>query len=174
CSWEIANHRFRTSKKGMRSSAAKARFDHPPAARGWIATSDRLNRGRHRMKQLGAFVAISLLTLAMVAPPIFAQSQSLIAATGVPGGPYARFFSDISKTCPRPTLRGVASQGSVENLERVMNNKANLAFVQADVLFAKKLIEHDPGVEVVRAYLVLYLEEIHILIESSNTTITKF
>jgi TRAP-type uncharacterized transport system substrate-binding protein len=126
------------------------------------------------MKQFGAFVAITLLTLAMVAPSIFAQSQSLIVATGVRDGTYARFFSDISKTCPRPPLRGVASQGSLENLERVMNNKANLAFVQADVLFAKKLIEHDPGVEVIRAYLVLYLEEIHILIESSNTTITKF
>ena len=126
------------------------------------------------MKRVGTFLAITLLALAMLAPPMSAQSQPIIVATGVADGTYARFFSDIARTCPQPPLQGVASEGSVENLERVMNNKANLAFVQADVLFAKRLVEHDPAVESVRAFLVLYLEEIHILIQSSDTTITKF
>jgi TRAP-type uncharacterized transport system substrate-binding protein len=55
-----------------------------------------------------------------------------------------------------------------------MNNAASLAFVQADVLFAKKIVEHDPQVDSVRTFLVLYLEEIHILTQASNDSITKF
>jgi len=126
------------------------------------------------VRLFGRLIGIALLAIALIVPPTLAQPNQIIVATGVPNGTYAQFFTEISRVCPQPPLKGVASHGSVENLERVMNNSASLAFVQADVLFAKKLVEHDPLVESVRTFLVLYLEEIHILIKASNDSITKF
>ena len=126
------------------------------------------------MRLFGGFVAIALLAMALGVSPTSAQPQQIIVSTGVADGTYAQFFTQFSRVCPQPPLKGVASHGSVENLERVMNNAASLAFVQADVLFAKKLVEHDPQVDSVRTFLVLYLEEIHILTQASNDSIAKF
>ena len=126
------------------------------------------------MRLYGGFIAIALLAMALGVSPTSAQPQQIIVSTGVADGTYAQFFTQFSRVCPQPPLKGVASHGSVENLERVMNNAASLAFVQADVLFAKKLVEHDPQVDSVRTFLVLYLEEIHILTQASNDSIAKF
>ena len=122
------------------------------------------------MKGWGSVCAVIAVALALLVWPAAGQQQPLVVATGDPSGTYARFFDEIQKACPQPPLRGVASKGSIENLERVMNNQASVGFVQVDVLFAKRLIEHDPNVEHIRTLLVLYLEEVHILIPASSAT----
>ena len=126
------------------------------------------------MKLYGRALAIALVTLAMLATPMSGQSQSLIVSIGVEDGTYARFFNEFARVCTQPALQGRASTGSVENLERLLNTEANLAFVQADVLVTKLLIDHDLRVQSVRTFLVLYVEEIHILTKSPNASIGSF
>jgi len=118
----------------------------------------------------GLICAVVLMAVTLLGSPLAGQQKPLIVSTGDPSGTYVRFFNEVSKTCPAPPTRGMTSQGSVQNLERVINNEANLGFVQIDVLFAKRLIEHDPSVEHIRTLLVLYLEEVHILIPSSSAS----
>jgi len=122
------------------------------------------------MKMRGVICAVLLVALALLASPLAGQQKPLIVSTGDANGTYVRFFNEIAKTCPDSPLRGITSKGSLENVERVINNDANIGFAQIDVLFAKRLIEHDPGVEHIRTLLVLYLEEIHILIPASSAS----
>lgn len=120
------------------------------------------------MKMCSLIFAVFLMSFALLVSPLAGQQKPLIVSTGDPNGTYVRFFNEMAKTCPDSPMRGITSQGAVQNLERVMNNDANVGFVQVDVLFAKRLIEHDPNVEHIRTLLVLYLEEIHILIPASS------
>jgi TRAP transporter TAXI family solute receptor len=125
------------------------------------------------MTSRGLLCGALAVALALLTSPVAGQPAPLIVATGDPGGTYVRFFDEIQKACPDPPLRGVPSKGSVENLERVMNNEANVGFVQIDVLFAKRLVDHDPAVENIRTLLVLYLEEIHIIIPATSASTIK-
>jgi TRAP-type uncharacterized transport system substrate-binding protein len=122
------------------------------------------------LRTVGTIVAIVVLAAAGLVDPLSGQPKPLIVSTGDPSGTYVRFFNEMTKVCPQPALQGITSKGSLENLERLENNQANLAFAQIDVLYAKKLIEHDPAVEQVRTFLILYLEEVHILIPSSSAS----
>jgi TRAP transporter TAXI family solute receptor len=122
------------------------------------------------LRTLGTIIAIVLLAAAGLVAPLSGQPKPLIVSTGDPSGTYVRFFSEMIRACPQPALQGMTSKGSLENVERLENNQVNLAFAQIDVLYAKKLIEHDPLVEQVRTFLILYLEEVHILIPSSSAT----
>lgn len=122
------------------------------------------------LRTVGTIVAIVVLAAAELVSPLSGQPRPLVVSTGDPSGTYVRFFNEMARACPQPPLRGITSKGSLENVERLENNQVNLAFAQIDVLYAKRLIEHDPSVEQVRTFLVLYLEEVHILIPSSSTT----
>jgi len=122
----------------------------------------------------GRALAVALLAVAMLAAPMWGQPQSLIVSTGVGDGTYAAFFSQFSRVCTQPPLQGRPSTGSIENLDRLLNNEANLAFVQADVLVTKLLIDHDLRVQSVRTFMLLYYEEIHILAKASNASIANF
>jgi TRAP-type uncharacterized transport system substrate-binding protein len=71
------------------------------------------------VRLFGRLIGIALLAMALIVSPTFAQPNQIIVATGVPNGTYAQFFTEISRVCPQSPLKGVASHGSVENLERV-------------------------------------------------------
>ena len=126
------------------------------------------------LRTVGTILTIAVFAAIGLVSPGSGQPKPLIVSTGDRDGTYVRFFSEIARVCPQPPLQGMPSKGSLENLERVVNNQANLGFVQSDVLFAKRLLEHDPSVEQARTFLVLYLEEIHILIPRYTTSIHVF
>jgi TRAP-type uncharacterized transport system substrate-binding protein len=126
------------------------------------------------LRTVGTILAIAVFAAIGLVSPLSGQPKPLIVSTGDRDGTYVRFFNEIARVCPQPPLRGITSKGSLENVERVVNNQANLGFAQIDVLYAKRLIEHDPYVEQVRTFLVLYLEEVHILIPRYTASIRVF
>ena len=126
------------------------------------------------LRTVGTTLAIAVFAAIGLVSPLSGQPKPLIVSTGDPRGTYVLFFNEIVRVCPQPPLRGMTSSGSLENLERVINNQVSLAFAQSDVLYAKRLIEHDPSVEQVRTFLVLYLEEVHILVRTSSASIRAF
>jgi uncharacterized protein len=131
-------------------------------------------RSGRMLRTVGTIAAITVFAAIGLVAPLSGQPKPLIVSTGDRDGTYVRFFSEIARVCPQPPLRALPSKGSLENLERVVNNQANLAFAQSDVLYSKKLIEHDPSVEHVRTFLVLYLEEVHILVPRYAASIRVF
>lgn len=118
--------------------------------------------------------ATLLLLLAGVADGQMRDPAPLVVTTGSEGGTYYRFFNEISQVCAQPPLIVKISKGSRENLDNLLGNQANLGFIQADVLFGRKIIENDPEVDNIKTLLVLYPEEVHLLVRAGNQYIQRF
>lgn len=110
------------------------------------------------------------VTFAVAQQPTYVP---LTVTTGVETGTYYRFAREIAQACPQPPLTLNASKGSLENLDRLLGNEAHLAFVQADALIARKVIDNDPEVDRVKTFMTLYPEEVH-LIASGNQFVKTF
>lgn len=107
------------------------------------------------MKKLFAFFTLALLSMLAVA-------QQAQVSTGDPQGTYALMFQDMGKYCgSRIALVPTPSTGSVENIDRLIGNQVNAAFVQADVLYRRAQIE-DLGD--VKTLLALHPEVVHFIV----------
>lgn len=105
----------------------------------------------------------------------FAFSQNVLnVATGTTTGTYSAMFKDLGKVCSTTSyLSEVGSEGSLDNLDKLLNNQVSLAFTQLDVLKARKQIDGDVRVDEVKALIPLYSEEIHIFTKV-NSGIVNF
>lgn len=93
-----------------------------------------------------------------------ALAEDFKVATGGPKGTYTQFLKEISKYCSSSdglTLVNVETSGSVENLQLLLDNQVNAAFVQEDVLFFKDKTDNIQNQ--VKTLMALYPEEVHIL-----------
>jgi|GEM_PF-4700146 len=117
---------------------------------------------------LGMFVLVNLVS-----------AGELIITTGVKGGTYSAFYDQIRATCSNPVLtewigpKGLPASGSLENLRNLLGNKANIGFIQEDVLWSKKIIDSDPAIDGIKTLIVLYPEEIHV-IAMTRSSINRF
>lgn len=100
-----------------------------------------------------------------------AFAGELVVTTGGSKGTYKAFYDQISKVCSAPALTEMPSSGSVKNLENLLDNKANIGFVQEDVLFASKIIDNNPDIDTIKVLMTLYPEEVHIL--ALNTSVIR-
>lgn len=102
---------------------------------------------------------ILILVLAMCAAAT-AFAQQLQVSTGDPkGSTYTSMFSTMGKYCgSQIALVPMPSTGSVENLDRLMANTVNAAFVQSDMLFMRAMTE-DLGN--IKTLLALHPETVH-------------
>jgi hypothetical protein len=107
-------------------------------------------------------------SLQPVGPP------DLIIKVSTLQGTYAKFFEQISKVCTKPSLQMSTSAGTVAALTDILNNSANVAFMTADVLYGRKLIEGDNSVDNLRVLMPLYTSELHIIAARSNGDVNKF
>jgi TRAP-type uncharacterized transport system substrate-binding protein len=118
------------------------------------------------------------MVLVLVLLGSFVYAGELIVTTGVKGGTYSAFYDQIRGTCASPVLtewmgpKGPAS-GSIENLKNLLGNKANIGFIQEDVLWSKKIIDNDPAVDGMKTLMVLYPEEVHIIV-MARSSISRF
>lgn len=104
--------------------------------------------------------------LALTPVPAAAQTAApftLPVSTGVPQGTYASMFKDLAEVCG--TAAGLAlvdrpASGSSESIDRLLHNEVAAAFVQTDVLHARRTTE-DLGR--IRALVALHPEPIHLL-----------
>lgn len=120
---------------------------------------------------------ILLLTICGISV-LSAQAQSepnqLIVATSPKGSTNSDMFRDLGKVCKKASfLLQKQTSGSVESTEKLLNNEVSLAFVQLDVLKARRDIYKDERTNKVRILLPLNFDEIHLLVKPKSK-IDKF
>lgn len=110
-------------------------------------------------------IAIIASALALTTGAI-AQTQ-LKVSTGGPTGTYSRMFKEFASVCKDQILQvEMPSKGSVENMDRLLDNTANAALVQTDVLFYRSRNE-DLGN--IKTLFALYPEEVHVITTAVST-----
>src|SRR5689334_2406250 len=105
------------------------------------------------MKKL-LFVLAALLALS-------ASAQTLKVATGSAKGTYAAMFKELTAACGNEVaMVEVPSTGSMDNINQLVGNQVNAAFVQSDVLYLRARTEELGNV---KTLLALHNEAVHIV-----------
>lgn len=142
---------------------------------------------RSRFSLLELFLMFSIvIAFFLYTPPARSQGQQqgfqqqagpvdLIVKTGSnEKNVYNITFSEIQRVCPSPATEGRISHGSIESLNDLLNNKANLVYVQPDVILGRKTIDNDARVDSVRVFMPLYFSELHVIGNRSNQRVNVF
>jgi TRAP-type uncharacterized transport system substrate-binding protein len=109
------------------------------------------------MKLRNLFMVLALLAMSW---SVFAQTQ-LKVGTGGPTGTYHRIFAEFQQACKDQIMQiEVPSKGSVDNMDKLLDNSINAAIVQTDVLFYRARNEDLGGI---KTLFSLYPEEIHVI-----------
>jgi len=109
------------------------------------------------MKFSKSFAALALIAVASGA---VAQTQ-LKVSTGSPSGTYSQMFKEFAGVCKdQITQIEVPSNGSIQNMDRLLGNEVNAAIVQTDVLFYRARNEDLSGV---KTLFSLHPEEVHVI-----------
>lgn len=114
-------------------------------------------------------IAIAILiacALFLAIVPRHAHAQQLQVATGDATGTYSTMFKQLSQRCSS----GVAlleqnSDGSNDNINRLVGNQVNAVFVQSDVLWLRARTEELGNV---KTLLALHPEQVHIVTRASS------
>jgi TRAP-type uncharacterized transport system substrate-binding protein len=108
-------------------------------------------------------ILLALATAAlMVACKVDAQQLKVAAGAGVDKSTYSRMFGELTSVCSMTTaLVEVNTQGgSIENLDKLVNNEVNAAIVQWDVLWLRAQ-QQDLGS--IKTLFTLHPEEVHVV-----------
>lgn len=94
-----------------------------------------------------------------------AHAQSLAVATGGPAGTYHAMFRELNARCGVDTgsgidIKEVPSSGSNENVDKMVANQVNGAFVQTDVLILRSKTE---DLSKVKTLFSLHSEQVHLI-----------
>jgi TRAP-type uncharacterized transport system substrate-binding protein len=109
------------------------------------------------------FAAAALIAATMFSTSAMAQSTELKVATGEctkdACSTYVNMFRELKQRCTGDlVLTEVPSKGSVESVDRLLNNELNAGIVQTDVLFWRKRNE---DLNNVFTLVALHPEEVH-------------
>jgi uncharacterized protein len=112
------------------------------------------------MKKL---IALSLFFVSLYMGVKAQESDSFKFLSGLPGGSYMSFATDIKEISSIP-IEVLPSGGSIENMKRLLNEKqTKLTFIQYDVL-AEEAIKNPKIKESLKVFLpILFIEEIHVI-----------
>lgn len=104
------------------------------------------------------FVAATVFAVSTL--PAFAQTQ-LIVSTGSATGTYSRMFKEFQGACKDQIMMiEKPSTGSVENMDRILDNEVNAAIVQTDVLFHRS---RNQDLGSIKTLFALHPEEVHLV-----------
>lgn len=108
-------------------------------------------------------VAFALAIGAMLS----ASAQQVTVSTGDgAGSTYVAMLGNIAKWCGNAvSLVPMPSSGSIENLDRLVGNKVNAAFVQSDMLYMRARTE-DLGD--IKTLLALHPEQLHFVVPPAS------
>jgi TRAP-type uncharacterized transport system substrate-binding protein len=98
----------------------------------------------------------------------------LILKVSSPKGTYIQFAQQIAQVCSKPSLRIETSEGQLKLYTDLVNNKANLGFLTAPILFGKKDIEKDINVDKIVVVMPMYAAEFHTVTLRSNGQLNAF
>lgn len=105
-----------------------------------------------------AFIA-AMAVLAMSCNP--AEAQTLKVATGSAKLTYSTMFKEMVQHCGNALpLLEVNSNGSMDNVDKLVGNEVNAGFVQSDVLWLRARTEELGNV---KTLLALHNEQVHII-----------
>lgn len=109
-------------------------------------------------------IMIGAASLALLAGSV-AHAQSFAVATGDSkgGSTYSQMFREFARVCGRDlNLVEVETTGSVENVQKLVGNEVNGAFVQSDLLAFRKMTDPD-SVTNIKTLVPLHTEELHFI-----------
>ncbi len=104
--------------------------------------------------------------LILTAAATTASAQQLQVATGSAVGTYSTMFKQLSGRCGNAVaLVEINSTGSQDNMERLVGNQVNAAFVQSDVLYLRARTE---DLSNIKTLIALHPEQVHLLARASS------
>lgn len=110
-----------------------------------------------------AFLAVA--AAALMATPAYTQT-TLKVATGSTKGTYSAMFREIYQVCGSDVgMVEVPSSGSQENINQLVGNQVNAAFVQSDVLYLRSRTEELGNVKTLMA---LHPEQVHFVAKADT------
>lgn len=126
-------------------------------------------------KSRAAFWLIALGIVGLLAfPKVWAADQVITISAGAGGGTYDRVCKDIKDACSADGLQIVcnASHGGDENIDNMLNKKADAGFAQSDTLQFVANSDPSAGPTKIQVLFPLYPEEVHVvaLKDLSKTT----
>jgi len=105
-----------------------------------------------------------IFILAVIASSVNATPASFLIAASSSSDTYQQMLAQIQTVCGNNEFvieKIPGSGGAIENLEQLVNNKANAAFIHSDVIYAKS--QTDGNYRKYKTLVNLYPEEIHIV-----------
>jgi len=116
-----------------------------------------------------------LVLLFFISQVGFAQGLSLSVASDSSSGTYKKMLGEIIGVCANDKFNIAEAQGiaggAPGNLEALVNNKAQAAFLHSDVFFANS--QSDPSYKRFQTLVSLYPEPIHVLLLKESKTPKK-
>lgn len=109
------------------------------------------------LTRLATALALALTTT------LAAAQVPMHVSTGIPQGTYASMFKDLAGVCGTSaglSLMEKPASGANESVDRLLRNEVSAAFVQTDVLHARRTTEDLGGV---KALVALHPEPVHLL-----------
>ena len=115
------------------------------------------------------FLMMAVFTAVVVgAVPVGAQQpqQLLSVSSGGEKGTYYQMMKELADACPGQ-IENRSSNGSLDNLDRILGNKSVLGVTQFDALFLRGVKEEDIKNRI-RVLAVLHPEEVHFIAKSAG------
>jgi TRAP-type uncharacterized transport system substrate-binding protein len=107
-----------------------------------------------------ALAALGAIAMAVGCSPQPAAAQTMKVATGPKLGTYSTMLKEVSSACSMSGMSELSTDGSMSNIDLLVGNQVNAAFVQTDVLFFRARTENLSNV---KTLLTLHPEEVHIV-----------
>jgi len=108
----------------------------------------------------------TLIATVLAVASLHSPAQTLRVATGGAKGTYSTLFKEMVNACGTEVpLVEVNSTGSMENVNNLVGNQVNAAFVQSDVLYLRARTEELGNV---KTLLALHSEQVHIVARAAS------
>lgn len=102
-----------------------------------------------------------LIPILLLALSFCVGAQTLKVATGSPKGTYSAMLKEVTGVCgPDVPMVEVNTTGSMDNINQLVGNQVNAAFVQSDVLYLRARTEELGNV---KTLLALHSEAVHLV-----------
>jgi len=114
---------------------------------------------------------ICLVSLVLFVSASTVAADELRVATGQKGKGYSLFFKDLNQVCGKETtLIEVETKGSLDNVDKLVTNEADIGFVQLDTMY--QMQNSDDQVKKLRAVASMHSNMLHILTLSAGVPMT--
>jgi TRAP-type uncharacterized transport system substrate-binding protein len=99
-------------------------------------------------------------------------ADELRVATGQKGKGYSKIFEELNEVCGNEvTLEEIESKGSLDNVDKLVTNEADVGFIQLDTMY--QMMNSDDQVRKLRTVASMHTNLLHILTLTNGTPIKQ-